>query len=64
VAELPTEAEAPESANKLAIAERIMHEDKAILASLATADDIDVQIGAAREVMARRKNALRELGNK
>jgi hypothetical protein len=65
VTELPTEAEATQSANKLAIAEGIMHDDSVMLKSLATADIyIDDQIEAALAAMVRRKNALQEKANK
>jgi putative addiction module antidote len=55
---------APDNADKLAMAERIMNEDKGILRSLATAGNFEDQIEVAREVMERRKDALRALAKK
>ncbi len=54
----------PQSLDKMAIAEKIMSEDKEILRSLATASNFDDQIEVACAVMERRKTALRALSKK
>ncbi len=56
--EIPAKVVASVSTKRLAMAESIMSEDRALLRSLATAENFDEQIEAARAVMERRKNAL------